>query len=248
MSAALQVCGLRKHYGATEVLRGVDLAVRRGERMALIGPNGAGKSTLFKLVCGEQPCSAGEVWLHGRRVDGLPPQRISRLGLARGFQLSSHFPRLSVFDNLRCALLWPLGYRYAFWRGLGRAHGANARAEAMLERVGLQAQRDRPAGQLGYAEQRALELGMSFAGDAGVVLLDEPTSGMSREETARCVQLIRELAQGRTLLMVEHDMGVVFDLAERVAVLVDGELLACDTPAAVRADPRVQRAYLGPQP
>lgn len=245
MSPVLQARGLRKRYGATEVLRGVDLSVRAGERLALIGPNGAGKSTLFKLLAGEQRCSAGQVWLHGRRIDGLPPQRISQLGLARGFQHSSHFPRLSVLDNLLCALLWPLGYRQAFWRRLSQAHDARAQAEAMLERVGLQARRDWPAGQLSYAEQRALELGMSFAGGAGVVLLDEPTAGMSREETQRCMALIRSLSAGRTLLMVEHDMNVVFGLAERVAVLVEGELLACASPEEVRADPRVQRAYLG---
>lgn len=244
----LEIRGLAKRFGRTEVLRDVTLSVERGERLALIGPNGAGKSTLFNLLSGRDTPSAGEVWLDGQRIDGKAPYEISRLGLARSFQVSHLFARLSVFDNLRCAMLWSAGQRYSFWRPLSRLREVNSRATVLLERLGLAPRRDDSAASLSYAEQRVLEIGVTVAGGAGVILLDEPTAGMSRSETARCVELIRELSAGRTLLMVEHDMGVVFELADRIAVLAQGELIACGTPAQVRADARVQQAYLGVLP
>ena len=243
---ALELRRLGKRFGHTEVLRGVDLHVAPGERLALIGPNGAGKSTLFQLASGGLAPSTGQVWLQGRRIDGLAPFEIYRRGLARSFQITSLFPRLSVYDNLRCAVLWNLGHRYSFWRRLSGLHDANRRTEELLHLLGLDAWAGVPAGQLSYARQRALEIGVTVAGDAQVVLLDEPTAGMSRAETTQFVGLIRSLTAGRTLLLVEHDMGVVFELADRIAVLVRGELLTVDTPAAVRADPRVRQAYLGP--
>ena len=244
----LRVENLSKRHGRTEVLRGVSLAIERGERIALIGPNGAGKSTFFNLVSGRDAPSAGSVWLDGRRIDGLPPQAISRLGLGRSFQVSHLFTRLSALDNLRCAMLWNQGQRYGFWRSLASLRELRARAEALLDRLGLGARRDEPTASLSYAEQRALEIGVTVAGGAHLILLDEPTAGMSRSETARCIALIRELTQDRTLLMVEHDMGVVFELADRIAVLAQGELIAFGTPAQVRADVRVQQAYLGALP
>ena len=244
----LCVEGLAKHFGATEVLRGVSLAIDCGERVALIGPNGAGKSTLFNLVSGREAPSAGTVCLDGRRIDGLPPHQISRLGLARSFQVSHLFPRLSAFDNLRCAMLWSSGQSYSFWRQLSRLRELSRQTDELLERLGLSGRRDVPAAELSYAEQRALELGVTVAGDANVILLDEPTAGMSRSETERCVGLIRDLTAGRTLLMVEHDMGVVFELADRIAVLAQGQLIAFGTPAQVRADARVRQAYLGAMP
>ena len=244
----LQLEGVGKRFGNSEVLREVSLSVARGERVALIGPNGAGKSTLFNLISGRDLPSAGSVTLDGRRIDGLAPQQISRLGLARSFQVSSLFARLSAHDNLRCAMLWSAGQRYSFWRRLSGLRDLNARADMLLDRLGLSGRRDTPAAELSYAEQRALELGVTVAGDAGVILLDEPTAGMSRSETQRCVELIRELSAGRTLLMVEHDMGVVFELADRIAVLAQGRLIAFGTPQQVRADARVQQAYLGALP
>ncbi len=244
----LCVEGLAKHFGATEVLRGVSLAIDRGERVALIGPNGAGKSTLFNLLSGREAASAGRIWLEGRRIDGLRPHQISRLGLARSFQVSHLFPRLSVFDNLRCAMFWSLGLGYGCWRPLSRLRELNRRAEALLARLQLESRRDLAAANLSYAEQRALEIGVTVAGGAQVILLDEPTAGMSRSETARCIELIRDLTAGKTLLMVEHDMGVVFGLADRIAVLAQGELIAFGTPAEIRADARVQQAYLGALP
>ena len=242
---ALELRDLRKRFGKTEIIRGVSLTVNAGERVAIIGPNGAGKSTLFNLVSGRFAPSEGEILLGGQRIDGLAPHRINRLGLARSFQVSNLFTRLSVFENLRCAVLWSLGYRYAFWRFLSSLDDANERAEQLLAMLQLERRRDVLAMNLTYAEQRALEIGLTIAGGANVVLLDEPTAGMSKSETRRFVQLIRDVTVGKTLLTVEHDMGVVFGLADRIAVLVYGEVIAFDTPEAVRADPRVQEAYLG---
>jgi branched-chain amino acid transport system ATP-binding protein len=242
---ALELRDVRKRFGKTEIIRGASLKVNAGERVAIIGPNGAGKSTLFNLVSGRFAPSSGEILLNGARIDGAPPHRINRAGLARSFQVSNLFPRLSVFENLRCALLWSLGYRYAFWRFLASLRDANERAEELMAMLHLERRRDVLAMNLTYAEQRALEIGLTIAGGADVVLLDEPTAGMSQSETRRFVQLIREVTVGKTLLTVEHDMGVVFGLADRIAVLVYGEVIAFDTPEAVRADPRVQEAYLG---
>jgi branched-chain amino acid transport system ATP-binding protein len=245
MTYALELRDLRKSFGKTEIIRGTNLAVAPGERIAIIGPNGAGKSTLFNLISGRFGATSGEILLNGRNIGGLPPYEISRLGLARSFQVSNLFTRLSVFENLRCAVLWSLGYRYAFWKFLANLDDANARAEELVAMIRLSAKRDTLAMNLTYAEQRALEIGITIAGGAGVVLLDEPTAGMSKSETQRFVELIREVTVGKTLLTVEHDMGVVFGLADKIAVLVYGEVIAFDVPEAVRANPRVQEAYLG---
>lgn len=245
MTPAIELKGLHKSFGKTAIIRGANLTVAKGERVAMIGPNGAGKSTLFNLISGRLAPTSGEVWLNGQRIDGKPPHLISRMGLARSFQITNVFSRLSVFENLRCGVLWSLGYRYSFLRFLSRMHDANERAEQLLRQVGLAAKRDVLALNLTYAEQRALEIGITIAGGADVILLDEPTAGMSTTETERFIQLIREVTEGKTLLTVEHDMGVVFGLADRIAVVVYGEVIAFDTPAAVRANPRVQEAYLG---
>jgi branched-chain amino acid transport system ATP-binding protein len=245
---AVELRALRKNFGKTEIIRGASLAVRAGERVAIIGPNGAGKSTLFNLISGRFGATSGDILLHGRSIAGRKPFEINRMGLARSFQVSNLFVRLSVFENIRCAVLWSLGYRYAFWKFLADLHDANQRADELLQMIKLDRKRDVLAMNLTYAEQRALEIGITIAGGASVVLLDEPTAGMSRGETRRFVQLIREVTQGKTLLTVEHDMGVVFDLADRIAVLVYGEVIAFDTPEAVRANARVQEAYLGSVP
>ena len=242
---AVELVDVRKSFGKTEIIRGASLAVAPGERVAIIGPNGAGKSTLFNLISGRLAPTGGEIRVNGQRVNGMTPYQVNRLGLARSFQVSNLFTRLSVFENIRCAVLWSLGYRYAFWRFLADLRDANDRAEEVLEMIRLDRRRDVLAMNLTYAEQRALEIGITIAGGAGVVLLDEPTAGMSKSETKRFVELIRSVTQGRTLLTVEHDMGVVFGLADRIAVLVYGEVIAFDTPEAVRANLRVQEAYLG---
>jgi len=242
---ALELKKLCKSFGKTEIIRGVDLAVRAGERVAVIGPNGAGKSTLFNLISGRFGPTSGEVLLHGRRIDGMKPYEINRMGLSRSFQITNIFPKLSVFENLRCAVLWSMGYRYTFFKFLADLDDANDRTEELLEMIRLDKKRDLLAMNLTYAEQRALEIGVTIAGGASVILLDEPTAGMSRSETTRFIKLIREVTEGKTLLTVEHDMGVVFGLADKIAVVVYGEVIAFDTPEAVRSNPKVQEAYLG---
>jgi branched-chain amino acid transport system ATP-binding protein len=242
---AVELKALRKSFGKTEIIRGCDLAVAPGERVGIIGPNGAGKSTLFNLISGRFGPSSGQILLNGKRIDGLKPYEINRLGLARSFQITNIFGHLSVFENLRCGLLWAMGYRYAFWKFLADLRDANERAGQLLEMIRLGHKRDTLAMNLTYAEQRALEIGVTIAGGAEVVLLDEPTAGMSKSETTRFVELIREVTVGKTLLTVEHDMGVVFGLADKIAVLVYGEVIAFDVPDAVRANQRVQEAYLG---
>ena len=245
MTAAVELRDVRKSFGRTEIIRGASLVVQPRERVAIIGPNGAGKSTLFNLISGRFGPSSGEILLHGERIDGLRPYEVNRRGLARSFQVSNVFTRLSVFENLRCAVLWSLGYRYAFWRFLAGLKDANARAEQVMQMIRLERRRNVLAMNLTYAEQRALEIGITIAGGASVILLDEPTAGMSHTETDRFVGLIREVTVGKTLLTVEHDMGVVFGLADKIAVLVYGEVIAFDIPDRVRADARVQEAYLG---
>jgi branched-chain amino acid transport system ATP-binding protein len=245
MSAALKLAGLTKSFGKTAVIMGVDLEIAKGERHAIIGPNGAGKSTLFNLITGRFPQSSGAVYLHGRNLLGLAPYQINRLGLSRSFQITNIFPRMSVFENVRCALLWSKGYKYSFWHMVGRARDLSEGAEAILEDINLIERRDAPAGMLSYAEQRALEIGITIAGGADVIMLDEPTAGMSHSETEYIVGLIRKVSENKTLVMVEHDMGVVFELADRISVLVYGEIIATGTPEEVRANPKVQEAYLG---
>ncbi|MEL0123346.1 MAG: ABC transporter ATP-binding protein [Paracoccaceae bacterium] len=245
MSAALKLAGLTKSFGKTAVIMGVDLEIAKGERHAIIGPNGAGKSTLFNLITGRFPQSSGAVYLHGRNLLGLAPYQINRLGLSRSFQITNIFPRMSVFENVRCALLWSKGYKYSFWHMVGRARDLSEGAEAILEDINLIERHDAPAGMLSYAEQRALEIGITIAGGADVIMLDEPTAGMSHSETEYIVGLIRKVSENKTLVMVEHDMGVVFGLADRISVLVYGEIIATGTPEEVRANPKVQEAYLG---
>jgi len=245
MAPALQLIDVRKRFGRTEIIRGVSLSVATGERHAIIGPNGAGKSTLFNLASGRFHADSGSILLNGREITRRRPHEINRMGLARSFQITNIFHRLSVFENLRCAVLWSLGYRYSFWRNLNKLADAEARAEEVLDRIGLRRRRDVEAGLLTYAEQRALEIGITVAGGASVILLDEPTAGMSRSETARAVALIREVTAGRTLVMVEHDMSVVFGLADRISVVVYGEVIASGRPEEIRSDARVKEAYLG---
>ena len=241
----LQLIDVHKSFGATPIIRGLNLEIRQGERHAVIGPNGAGKSTTFHLVSGRFPVSSGQVLLKGQSINGLPPYMINRRGLSRSFQVTNIFPRLSVFENIRCGVLWSMGYKYSFWHLVERAREARERSEAILEQINLSGRRDVPAGVLSYAEQRALEIGITIAGGADVIMLDEPTAGMSRSETEHAVALIRKVSEGKTLVIVEHDMSVVFDLADRISVLVYGQVIATDTPPRIRGNAAVQEAYLG---
>jgi branched-chain amino acid transport system ATP-binding protein len=242
--------GLTKTFpGANKpVLNNIHLQFLPDAKIAIIGPNGAGKSTLFNLISGRYAPTRGSIRLDGEEIAGARPFAINRRGLARSFQVTNIFPRLSVFENLRCSVLWSLGYRYCFWRDADALRDAGERALATLEHIGLAARRDEAAGVLTYAEQRALEIGITIAGGAQVILLDEPTAGMSRGEADHAVALIRKVSEGRTLLIVEHDMSVVFGLANRISVLVYGEIIATDSPERIRDNAAVQAAYLGTLP
>ena len=246
MSApAIELKDVKKSFGKTAIINGVGLAIPAGERHAIIGPNGAGKSTLFNLISGRFPVSGGSILLNGEDITGLKPYEINRKGLSRSFQVTNIFHNMSVFENIRCGVLWSLGYRYSFWHRVNGLSEVRRRAEDVMERIGLTRRRNVAAGVLSYAEQRALEIGVTIAGGAGAILLDEPTAGMNRSETAAAVELIRSVTEGKTLVMVEHDMGVVFDLADRISVLVYGEIIATGRPEEIRANPAVQEAYLG---
>ena len=245
MAYALELIDLRKNFGKTEIIRGANLAVDAGERVAIIGPNGAGKSTLFNLISGRFGPSSGEILLNSQNIEHKTPFEINRMGLSRSFQITNIFPKLSVFENLRCAVLWSLGYKYTFLKFLSGLKDANDLTEKYMEMIRLDKKRDLLAMNLTYAEQRALEIGITIAGGSNVILLDEPTSGMSKSETSRFINLIKEVTVGKTLLTVEHDMGVVFGLADKIAVVVYGEVIAFDTPEAVRSNVKVQEAYLG---
>ena len=242
---AVELRGVQKSFGNTSVIRDVNLTVVKGERHALIGPNGAGKSTLFNLISGYMIPTVGSILLKDEIVSGLPPYQINRRGLSRSFQVSNVFANMSVWENIRCALLWATGHRYAFWKNIDNLTEVRERTAQILQDINLVSRRDVPAGLLAYAEQRTLEIGITIAGGADVILLDEPTAGMSRAETERAVALIRRLTEGRTLLIVEHDMSVVFGLADRISVLVYGQIIASGTPEEIRGNPKVRQAYLG---
>ncbi len=245
MTPALHLNDVRKSFGKTEIIRGLELAVHKGERHAIIGPNGAGKSTMFNLITGRFPVTSGNITLHGQDLAGLAPYEINRLGLSRSFQITNIFPNMTVFENVRCSLLWSLGYKYSFWNMVSKSRELNEGADAILEQINLADKRELPAGLLAYADQRALEIGITIAGGADVIMLDEPTAGMSNTETDYIVNLIHKVTEGKTLIVVEHDMGVVFGLADRISVLVYGEIIATGAPEEVRGDPKVQEAYLG---
>jgi branched-chain amino acid transport system ATP-binding protein len=242
----LELRDLAKRVGSTDILGAISLSVNAGERIGIIGPNGAGKSTLLDLISGRQVPSSGQIWLNGQRVDGKSPCEVNRMGLSRSFQVSQLFSNLSVFENLRCGVLWSLGYGYNFWRLLTHLGDANERTRDLMHRVKLAHQCDTLACKLTYAEQRALELGITLASNAPVLLLDEPTAGMSRSESTRFMELLASATVDKTLLIVEHDMYVLFGLSDKVAVLQQGQLLAFDTLQAVRSNDLVQQAYLGP--
>ncbi len=242
---ALSIRDLRKSFGPAEIIRGVTLDIAPGERHAIIGPNGAGKSTLFNLISGLHRPTSGEVRLHGKRISGMKPHAINRRGLSRSFQVSNIFANMSVRENVRCGVLWSMGHGYSFWRNVGRLDDVQRKTAEILDRVGLIDKANLPAALLPYADQRTLEIAITIAGGADVILLDEPTAGMSHSETARAVELIGKAAEGKTLLIVEHDMGVVFGLADRISVLVYGEIIATGTPQEIRGDARVREAYLG---
>jgi branched-chain amino acid transport system ATP-binding protein len=244
-SSLLSIRGLRKSFGPVDIIRGIDLELAAGERRALIGPNGAGKSTLFHLISGNLRPTAGEIVFDSRRIDALAPQSINRIGLARSFQITNIFPRLSVLENIRLAVMQRFRMQYNFWRLLDNVAPLREQSERLLERVRLQRDAATPAGEMSYSGQRSLELAMTLACDPKLILLDEPMAGMSSEETEYTAGLIREVTAGRALLLVEHDMDVVFALSDQISVLVHGQVIATGTPGEIRAHQGVREAYLG---
>lgn len=245
MNYHLELKGVRKQFGPTEIIRGVNLNIKKGEIHSLIGPNGAGKSTLYNLISGVYKLSSGTIKFNNKNIENLPSYEIFRLGLSRSFQITNIFPKMSVFENVRCGLLWNMNYKYSTFKILDDNQDLNDKTNTILEQISLSNFSKEPAGLLSYADQRALEIGITIAGGAETILLDEPTAGMSKSETERATNLIRNIAKNRTVLIVEHDMGVVFDLSDTISVLVYGEVICSDKPENVKTNKAVKEAYLG---
>ncbi|HXH81496.1 MAG TPA: ABC transporter ATP-binding protein [Candidatus Tectomicrobia bacterium] len=240
----LRTEGLTRMFGSLVAVNRVDVSVRRGELRSIIGPNGAGKTTFFRLISGETRPTYGRVWFEGRDITGLPQHAVARLGIAKSYQITNIFPHLTVHENVRVAAQGP-PHAFNFWARADRLADTHARATALLETVGLAAKRDVLAAHLSHGEKRHLELGIALARDPALLLLDEPTAGMSPEETDATMRLIRELAHGRTVVLVEHKMKVVMKISDRITVLHQGAVLAEGTPDEIRANETVQQTYLG---
>ena len=245
MSDILKLSKVSKSFGPAQIIKNLDLNIKKGERHAIIGPNGAGKSTLFHLISGHYTPTSGSIVLNNEEIGSLDPHDINRKGLARSFQVTNIFPKMTVAENIRCGMLWAKDYKYSIFKLVNNENELNKSTSEILEEVNLNHCANIPAGLLRYADQRALEICITIASGADTIMLDEPTAGMSNSETERAVELIKKISEKRTLLIVEHDMGVVFDLADRISVLVYGEIICTDTPLKVRTNKKVQEAYLG---
>ena len=245
MNNHLLLENVKKSFGTSEIIRGASLKIKKGEIHSLIGPNGAGKSTLYNLISGVYNLSSGSIKYNNKNISNLKAHQIFRLGLARSFQITNIFPKLSVFENIRCSLLWSKNYGYSFFQVLDNKKSLNEEVNKILELISLQHCAKEPAGLLSYADQRSLEIGITISGNPETILLDEPTAGMSKSETDRAVKLIHSIAKERTLLIVEHDMSVVFDISDTISVLVYGKVICSDTPENVRNNKDVKEAYLG---
>ncbi len=245
MNAHLELQNVKKDFGSTNIIKNVNLQIKKGEIHSLIGPNGAGKSTLYNLISGVYKVSSGNIIFNNNSIENLPSFEIYRLGLSRSFQITNIFSQLSVFENIRCGLLWNAGEKYSVTKILDYNKELTEKTNIILEQISLTKYSKEMAGQLSYADQRALEIGITIAGGAETILLDEPTAGMSKSETERATKLISDIAKNRTILIVEHDMGVVFDLSNTISVLVYGEIICSDKPEYVRNNKKVKEAYLG---
>jgi branched-chain amino acid transport system ATP-binding protein len=241
----LETKDLRHDFNGLKVLFGVDLQVKEGERHAVIGPNGAGKTTLFNTITGTYKPSGGEVFFKGKNITGYKPHHLARIGMGRSFQITSTFTNLTAFQNVRLAILSKRGISFNLLRSGARMKDVTQETEMVLERIGLIKERNVPAGMLSYGKSRALEISMALAIDPELVLLDEFAAGMSRDETHNAVALIRKLTEGKTVVIIEHDMDVVFSLADRITVLHYGKILASGTPDEIRVNQDVKDAYLG---
>jgi branched-chain amino acid transport system ATP-binding protein len=232
-------------FSGLQVLMDVNLDVKEGERHAIIGPNGAGKTTLFNVITGTYYPSEGDVFFKGRKVTGFKPYKMVRRGMGRSFQITSTFSRLTAFQNIRMGILSKRNIRFNMLRMLDKMQDVTAETEEVLKRINLDGERDIPASQLSYGKSRSLEISMALATDPDLVMLDEPTAGMSVDETHNAVELIRRLTEGKTMVIIEHDMDVVFSLADRITVLHLGTILASGPPEQIRDNQTVKDAYLG---
>ncbi len=236
---------LNHYFGERQVLFNISLEIQEGTRHAIIGPNGAGKTTLFNTITGKYRPKNGSILFKGKDVTGFKPDKLVRMGLGRSFQINSTFAGLTTFQNLRMAVLARKNIRFNFFRNLDKMQPVTDETDTLLARIGLAAERNLPAGLLSYGKHRCLELSLAMATDPDLVMLDEPAAGMSRIETHQMVKLIRELTHNKTVLIIEHDMDVVFSLADRITVLHHGEILATGTPEEIKANQDVKDAYLG---
>ena len=245
MTALLQINSVDKDFSGLHVLLGINLIVEHGERHAIIGPNGAGKSTLFNVITGKHRVSNGQILFKDQDITNWPPHKVSRVGLARSFQVTNIFPNMTVYENIRNVIVSKKGMRFNMFTRLGNIEDVNAKTRGVLETIGLETSSDTPAGELAYGHQRALEIGLALAMEPQLILLDEPTAGMTTEETREAVKLIERVTVGKTLIIIEHDMDVVFSISDRVSVLYYGKILATGTAEEIKEDQEVKKAYLG---
>ena len=241
----LETKGLYHDFGGLKILFDVNLEVREGERLAVIGPNGAGKTTLFNVITGTYQPSQGRVYFKGREITGFPPHRLVRRGMGRSFQITSTFSRLTAFQNIRLGILSRRGIRFNMFNFLDKMENVTRETDEVLKRINLDGERDIPASALSYGKHRSLEISMAMSTEPDLVMLDEPTAGMSADETRTAVELIRRLTEGKTVVIIEHDMDVVFSLADRITVLHLGSILATGSPEEIRNKQAVKDAYLG---
>jgi branched-chain amino acid transport system ATP-binding protein len=241
----LETKGLYHDFSGLKVLFDVNLQVKKGERHAVIGPNGAGKTTLFNIITGTYEPRQGEVFFDGKKVTGAKPHELTRLGLGRSFQITSTFDRMTAFQNIRLAILSKKGIRFHMFGRVDKMQEVTEETEEVLRRIGLNGERDISAEALSYGKHRALEISLALATEPDLIMLDEPTAGMSRDETHHTVDLVRRLTEGKTVVIIEHDMDVVFSLADRVTVLDYGRIIAVGTSAEIQGNQAVRDAYLG---
>jgi len=241
----MEIKNLHKNFSGLEIIKGISLSINRKTRHAIIGPNGAGKTTFFNLLSGYHQASTGQIIFRGQDITGLPPHRINRLGIARSFQITNVFPRLSVFENVHLVIMSKHKVRFNLFRNLTKWEKLNPETLDILKQIGLMEKKETPAGLLSYGEQRALEIGLTIASSPDLILLDEPTAGMSIDETHQAIELIGRVTQGKTLVIIEHDMEVVFRLADIITVICYGTVIATGSPEEIREDPKVKEVYLG---
>ena len=241
----LETKGIYHDFSGLQVLFDVNLEVKEGERHAIIGPNGAGKTTLFNIITGMYKPSRGKVFFKENEITGWKPHRLARIGMGRSFQITTTFSKLTAFQNIRMGILSKRGIRFNLFRRVDKMQAISQESDELLKRIGLNAERDVPAELLSYGKHRSLEVSMAMATNPDLVLLDEPTAGMSKDETHNAVELIRRLTEDKTMVIIEHDMDVVFSLADRITVLHLGRILASGPPEAIKENQQVKDAYLG---